>query len=175
MNLTILPDEVLLDGQDLLSMKEAEKFLAAFGPPSRQRAIPMHPKGTRIAMVWDQLGLVAYEDLPERLMTHLYLAFCPAETPEKPSQPSDLVISINGGIVTAATLEHTLPRQGPTPISEDAGKHFSYDSEAFSLDLHFERTPNPNGRDLIVGTLHSFSLTWPEHATQAEQADPSKR
>jgi hypothetical protein len=75
-------------------------------------------------MVWDNLGLVAYEDRPELKMSHLYLAFDPKDTPERPNHACESIIEINGGMVTGETLERTLPRNGPTPILADFGKHF---------------------------------------------------
>jgi len=160
MNVAILPQQVLLDGHDLLQLREASRFLAAFGPPSRQRTIPMHPRGTRVAMVWDTLGLVAYADQPEGSMSHLHLAFIPEETPERPRQSGHPVIEINGGIVTAETSESTLPRKGPTPISEDHGKHFFHEAEHYHADFSFQRRPNPRGRELLVGGLEYFSFSW---------------
>src|SRR4051812_9843247 len=82
--ITILPDQVLLDGHDLLKLADSLAFLACFDSPSRKKEIRMHPSGTRIAMVWDSHGFVAYEDRPELRMSHLYLAFSPENTPEAP-------------------------------------------------------------------------------------------
>jgi hypothetical protein len=160
MNLTVLPQQVVLNRHDLLNLRESERFLACFGRPSRQREIPMHPSGTRVAMVWDEIGLVAYEDRPERLMSHLYLAFSPLNTPEHPSKGSQCVIEINGGIVTAETSERTLPRSGPTPISVDHGKHFFYEAELYSASFLFGRRANPRGREVVAGSLESFSFSW---------------
>jgi hypothetical protein len=160
MNLTILSHQVLLGGRDLLTLRESDRFLAGFDKPSRQRDIPMHPSGTRVAMVWDSLGIVAYEDRPERLMSHLIVAFSPTDTPERPSHASKAVIEINGGIVTAETSERTLPRNGPTPISVDSGKHFFYKADTYSISFIFRREANPHGRDVIVGSLQSFSFSW---------------
>ena len=160
MNLAVLPQQVLLAGHDLLKLMGADRFLACFGQPSREREIPIPPDRTRVAMVWDGLGLVAYEDRPKGLMSHLYLAFRPERTPERPSQSSHSIISINGGLVTAETSEHTLPRNGPTPISVDDGKHFFYEADLYSIGFQFERRPNVHGPQLIVGRLESCSFSW---------------
>lgn len=173
MRVHILPNQVILDGHDLLMLKEADRFLGCFEKPSRQRDIPMHPGGTRVAMVWDSLGFVAYEDRPERLMSHLYLAFDTKETPEHPSHPTESIIEINGGIVTAKTLERTLPRTGPTPISESRGKDFFYKSDGFCVYFSFKRRPNPRGRDVTTERLVSFSFSWPKHS--AVRPDKSLR
>src|SRR5262245_59086265 len=124
MNLTIHPDRVLLDGHDLLKLRESARFLACFGNPSRRRDIPMHPSGTRIAIVWDELGLVAYEDRPEGLMSDLILAFDTQDTTENPTRASHSTIEINGGTVTSGTLEGILPRNGSTPILASVGNNF---------------------------------------------------
>jgi len=160
MNLTILPQQVLLNGHDLLNIRESERFLACFGQPSRQREIPMHPSGTRVAMVWDELGLVAYEDRPEGLMSHLYLAFNPLNTPEHPSKASQCVIQINGGIVTSETSERTLPQSGHTPISVDHGKHFFYETGLYCVAFLFGRSANPHDGEIAVGSLECFSFSW---------------
>jgi hypothetical protein len=160
MNLTVLSDQVLLDGHDLLKLKKSERFLACFGNPSRCRDIPMHPSGTRVAMVWDSLGLVAYEDRPELTMSHLYLAFAPKDTPERPKQACKSIIEINGGRVTADTLERTLPRKGSTPILGDFGKHFFHETDAYSVHFNFERRANPDGKYPITGRLVSVSFSW---------------
>ena len=164
MNLTIHPDKVVLDGHDLLTLRESKRFLAYFGSPSRHRDIPMHPHGTRVAMVWDQLGLVAYEDRPEGLMSHLIIAFDSKETPEHPSHAGKSIIEINGGIVTAETLVRTLPLGGSTPISGDFGRHFFYKADAYSVDFIFKREANPNGKHVITGHLVSVSFSWRKHA-----------
>jgi hypothetical protein len=159
-SLTILPDQVLLDGHALLKLRESERFLACFGNPSRRREIPMHPSGTRVAMVWDDLGLVAYEDRPELTMSHLYLAFDPNQTPERPRQSYKSHVEINSGTVTNKTLERTLPRNGPTQILADFGKHFFYEAEAYTVHFDFERRPNPSGRYPITGHLIDVSFQW---------------
>jgi len=163
MNLTILPNRVLLDGNDLLKLRESARFLACFGNPSRRRDIPMHLSGTRVAMVWDNLGLVAYEDRPELTMSHLYLAFDPNDTPERPKQACNSIIEINGGTVTAETLEGKLPRDGSTPIIADSGKRFFHETESYSVHFNFERQPNPDGRYPITGRLVSVSFSWRQH------------
>ena len=162
MTVTILPNQVLLDGHDLLKLRESKLFLARFEAPSRHSEIAMHPSGTRAAMVWDHLGLVAYEDRPESLMSHLYLAFIPSVTPERPAQSSNATIQINGSTVTSETLEATLPRNGPTQILQDFGKHFFHKAAAYTIHFGFERFPNPNGRYVTTGRLNWFSFTWPK-------------
>src|SRR5262249_25068438 len=137
MKLTVLPRRVLLDGLDLLTLKESDRFLASFGQSSRRRDIPMHPSGICTAMVWGLIGLVAYEDRPDRLMSHLYLAFSSADTPEHPERSSNAIIEINGGVVNAETSERTLPLDGPTPISVDYGKHFFYGTELYGVEFLF--------------------------------------
>jgi hypothetical protein len=171
MNLTIHPKKVLLDGHDLLTLRESERFLTCFGNPSRRRDIPMHPSGTRVAMVWDQLGFVAYEDRPEGLMSHFILAFDPKETPEHPNHACKSAIEINGGIVTAETLERTLPQNGPTPISADLGKHFFYETDAYSVHFIFKREANPHGKHIITGRLVSVSFSWRKHAAVRPNKD----
>ncbi len=160
MNLTILPDKALLDGHDLLKVRESTRFLACFGTPSRRREIPMHPSGIRVAMVWDELGLVAYEERPEGLMNHLFLAFDPKETPERPSCACQSSIEVNGGIVTSETLERTLPRKGSTPILTDFGKHFFCETGTYSAYFTFKRQPNPHSRHVITGRLITVSFIW---------------
>jgi len=167
MKLTILPERVLLDGHDLLAIGVSERFLGGFGNPTRRRDIPMHPSGTRVAMVWDHLGLVAYEDRPERLMSQLYLAFVPEDTPEHPSQAGNFMVEINGGMVTRETLERSLPRKGPTPILADFGKHFFYETNAFCVHFGFQRSPNPQGRHPLTGRLAHVSFTWCRRAVGA--------
>ena len=160
MNVTILADQVLIDGRDLLKLKESARFLACFHKPSRLRDIPLHPGGTRVAMVWDGLGLVAYEDRPQGLMSHLHPAFSPKDTPEQPSQTGKSVIEVNGGIVTAETTERTLPRNGQTPISVDSARHFFYQADLYSISFIFGRKANPQGRGAVVGSLHCFPFSW---------------
>lgn len=172
MNLTILPNKALLDGHDLLKLRESARFLACFGSPSRRRDIPMHPSGMRIAMVWDQLGLVAYEDRPEGLMSHLILAFDPKDTPERPTHACHSSIEINGGVVTAETLKRTLPRNGSTPISADFGKHFFCETDAYSVYFEFKRQANPRGTHLITGHLISVSFSWRKHDTTQRRDAP---
>ncbi|MDB6025820.1 MAG: hypothetical protein JWM68_2043 [Verrucomicrobiales bacterium] len=161
MHVAILPDQVLLGGHDLLQLRETERFLACFEKPSRQREIPMHPSGTRVAMVWDSLGFVAYEDRPDRLMSHLYLAFDTKDTPEHPRNASNSIIEINGGMVMAETLERTLPGTGATPISESNGKYFFYESDAYCVHFSFKRRAT-GGRNPMTGHLVSFSFSWPK-------------
>jgi|GEM_PF-3798611 len=168
MHLIILPHEVLLDGRDLLKLRNSAPFLAGLKRPSRQRDIPMHPRGTRVAMVWDDIGLVAYEDRPAHQMSHLYFAFSPADTPEHPHQASCATIEINGGIVTAEITERTLPRKGPTPISTDFAKHFVYETEAYGIDFLFGRQPGPRGRGIVTSRLHAFAFSW-RHAATSQQ------
>ena len=159
-NLTILPEKVLLDGHDLLKLRESQHFLACFGVPSRRRDIPMHPSGTRVAMVWDDLGLVAYEDRPELLMSHLYLAFDPNQTPERPIHSCRSIIELNGGTVTSETVERTLPRDGPMPILGDFAKHYFCETQVYSVYFNFERRENPHGRYPKTGHLVSVSFSW---------------
>ena len=83
-SIIISPESVSLFGHELPGLHPAPLFRTALGQPSRSRDIKMHPGGIRIAMVWDALGLVAYEDQPEATMSHLYVAFDPVETPERP-------------------------------------------------------------------------------------------
>ena len=160
MNLAIQPETALLDGHDLLKLRRSGNFLVRFGSPSRHRDIPMHSGGTRIAMVWDQIGFVAYEDRPETLMSHFILAFDPEETPERPVTTGQHTIEINGGIVTGGTSEKTLPQKGPTPIATDIAKHFFYQTESYSIHFNFERHPNPRSREVIIKHLISVSFTW---------------
>src|SRR5688572_13167946 len=102
-SMIIMSNEVVLLGRSLLSLHDAKLFRDAFGFPSRSRDIKMHPSGTRVAMVWDALGLVAYEDLPDGYMSHLHVAFDPHETPEHPMHPSTGTVALNGSDVTADT------------------------------------------------------------------------
>ena len=113
----------------------------------------MHPSGTRVAMVWDSLGLVAYEDRPEGLMSHLHIAFSPADTPERPSQASQCVIEINGGMVTAETTELILPLYGATPISVDYGKHIDSKTDAYFISFLFRRRASSRAGELLLGAL----------------------
>lgn len=106
----IAPGSVSLFGHPLPPLRQAEAFRTALGPPSRSRDIKMHPGGIRIAMVWDALGLVAYEDQPDGTMSHLHVAFDPDETPERPLHSSQSIIHVNGTEVTADTTERALPR-----------------------------------------------------------------
>ncbi len=159
MNISVRPHQVLFGEHDLLEIRESKHFLACFEKPSRLRKIPMHPSGVRIAMVWDNLGLVAYEDQPEQLMSHLHIAFSPKDTPEQPSHASKSVIQINGGIVTAETTEGTLPRRGEIPIEANFGEFFSYTGDGYGISFTFERQASPKDRNL-VGSLQSFSFSW---------------
>jgi hypothetical protein len=63
-------------------------------------------------MVWDDLGMVAYDDRPEGIMSHLYLALDPSVTPEQPLHASKVVVDVNGSSLTADTTERRLPSGG---------------------------------------------------------------
>jgi hypothetical protein len=160
--IVIRPSNVVLDGHDLLAFQDSESFRTAFGPPTRQRDIKMHPSGTRVAMVWDHLGLVGYEDLPERRMSHIHLAFDVDETPEQPKQPTNTVIDINGAFVTGETTERGLPREGETPIVADFGRHYYFESDDFDVAFHFERRRDSRGRKSGVRRLAFLSFSWKE-------------
>ena len=111
-------------------------------------------------MVWDESGLVAYEDLPERRMSHLWLAFMPSTTPEQPNQPTGVIIDINGACLTGETTERTLPRMGSTPIVEGFGRRYFYEADRYVLDFMFERRSDERGRKTGVRRLASLSFSW---------------
>jgi hypothetical protein len=159
-HIVIRPNSVVLGDHDLLVLQDSESFKAAFGPPTRHRDIKMHPSGTRVAMVWDHLGLVGYEDLPERRMSHIHLAFDVRETPEQPKQPTNTVIDINGAFVTGETTESSLPSEGETPIVVDYGRHYYFENDRFVVDFHFECRRDSRGRKSGVRRLAFMSLSW---------------
>lgn len=158
--LVIRPQSVLLDQLDLVQLHDSERFLASFGPPSRRREIKMHPRGIRVAMVWDESGIVAYEDVPERQMSHLYLAFITTVTPEQPTQPSTAVIEINGGLLTSETTERSLPKFGQSPIVADFGGRYFCKSESYIVDFSFEHRSSSGGRKTGPRSLAFVSFSW---------------
>lgn len=158
--LTIAPGDVILDGHSLLSLRESQAFQKAFGAPTRRRDIKMHPSGTRVAMVWDELGLVAYEDQPEGYMSHLHLAFDPIETPERPSHPTKIAVEVNAASVTGYTTERGLPRVGATPILADFGRRLYLECERYVVDFAFEKHRDSKGRMFGTRRLASVSFSW---------------
>jgi hypothetical protein len=158
--LTVLPDEILFLGRDLLLLRDATAFRDSFGAPSRSRDIKMHPSGIRVAMVWDDIGLVAYEDLPEGLMSHLHLAYDPSETPEHPIRASTAIIEVNGAVVTGETTERKLPKAGATPIVTSFGRRYYHKSERYVLDFAFEKRRDDRGRKHGLRRLAHVSFSW---------------
>jgi len=159
-SIIVEPSGVTLFGYDLLNLRSPECFRAAFGNPSRSREIKMHPGGTRIAMVWDNLGLIAYEDCPEACMSHLHMAFDPHESPEIPKHPCEATIVLNGIEMEADMTERALPRAGPTPIMESFGRRCFYQCDRFILDFHFEKRLDDFGRKSGVRRLALLSFSW---------------
>lgn len=162
----ISPHDVTLMRWSLLDLREARLFCKAFGAPSRSRDIKMHPGGTRVTMVWDSLGLVAYEDQPDARMSHLHIAFDPNETPEHPLFPSTTTISLNGADVTADSTERTLPKIGPTPIVASCGQRYCFECDRFVVDFHFEKRRDERGRKFGVRRLASLSFSWCQPAAK---------
>jgi len=159
-SLVIRPTSVMLWGQDLLLLHGASLFREAFGPPSRSREIKMHPSGVRVAMVWDNLGLVAYEDRPEGFMSHLHLAFDPSATPERPSHASSVAIDVNGAAVSGDATERTLPKDGATPILASFGRRYYFEAERYVLDFAFEKRRDTQGRKFGTPRLAFVSVSW---------------
>lgn len=160
---TILPQEVLIDEFPLSRLYDLEAFLAAFAQPSRQRDIPMHPSGVRVEFVWDALGMVAYADLPEKRMSHLYIALSCEHTPGNPQVASAARMTLNGGLIDAETTERTLPRTGSTPIIEKY-RSFSYECPHYILHLGFDRRLNRLHRKSGAPRLSYISFSWPDRS-----------
>ena len=158
--ISISPSDVILMGRGLLDLRNPRLFRDAFGAPSRWRDIKMHPSGTRVAMVWDSLGLVAYEDQPDASMSHLHIAFDSSETPEHPMEPSTATIVLNGTDVTADTTERTLPKTGSTPIIASFGKRYYFECGQFVVDFHFEKRRDDRSRKIGTPRLAYLSFSW---------------
>lgn len=158
--LTVQPHSVVLFGHDLLRLGDGASFRQAFGVAVRLREIKMHPKGTRTAMTWDDLGMVAYEDHPEGIMSHLHLAFDTIETPERPEQPISAVVEINGAHVDGETTEGKLPRLGATPIVATFGYQYFFQCDEYSLYFTFDRRRDARGRKTGTRRLAFVSFSW---------------
>ena len=164
---SITADAVTLLGHDLLSVRDSASFRETFGSPSRQREIKMHPSGTRIAMIWDDLGMVGYEDQPEGIMSHCHLAFDPSVTPEQPSHPSQIVVEVNGAILSADTTERGLPRSGGTPIVTSFGRCYFIETARYVFDFTFEKRRDARGRKTGTRRLAMLSFSWQPSIPQA--------
>jgi hypothetical protein len=159
-SLSITSDAVTLFGHELLAIRDSASFRQTFGPPSRQRDIKMHPSGTRIAMVWDDLGMVAYDDRPEGIMSHLYLALDPSVTPEQPLHASKVVVDVNGSSLTADTTERRLPSGGATPIIASFGRRYFIETATYVLGFTFDRRIDARGRKTGTRRLAMISFSW---------------
>jgi hypothetical protein len=157
---SITADAVTLLGHDLLAIRDSASFRQRFGSPSRQREIKMHPSGTRIAMVWDDLGIVGYEDQPEGIMSHCHLAFDPSVTPEHPSHPSLVVVDLNGSSLSADTTERGLPRDGATPIVASFGRRYFIETARYVLDFTFDQRRDARGKNTGARRLAMLSFSW---------------
>lgn len=158
--LSVTAGAVTFLGHELLSIRDSTSFRQTFGSPSRQRDIRMHPSGTRIAMVWDDLGLVGYEDQPEGSMSHLLLAFDPSVTPEQPSHPSGVVVDVNGSSLSYDTTERRLPRDGATPIVASFGRRYFIETARYVLDFTFDQRRDARGRKTGTRRLAMISFSW---------------
>ena len=167
--LSIIADAVTLLGHDLLAIRDSASFRQRFGSPSRQREIKMHPSGTRIAIVWDDLGIVGYEDQPEGIMSHCHLAFDPSVTPEQPSHPSLVVVDVNGSSLSADTTERGLPRDGATPIVASFGRRYFIETARYVLDFTFDQRRDARGRKTGTRRLAMLSFSWQPSTPQRAQ------
>lgn len=158
--ISITTDAVTLLGHDLLSIRESALFRRAFGSPTRHRDIKMHPSGTRVAMIWDDLGIVAYDDQPEGLMSHLHLAFDPSVTPEHPLHSTCVTVDVNGSSLSGHTTERRLPLDGPTPIVASFGRRYCIRSARYVLDFMFEKRRDTRGRKTGTRQLAMLSFSW---------------
>lgn len=111
-------------------------------------------------MVWDDLGMVAYEDRPEGMMSHLILAFDPSVTPEQPLHASEVVVDVNASSFTDDTTERRLPRDGATPIIASFGRRYFIETATYVLDFKFDRRNHARGRKTGIRRLAMISFSW---------------
>lgn len=145
----------------------AAEFIAIFGTPERSRDIKMHPSGIRRAQV-NAGGIVWYLDEPEDVVSHFYLAFSPADTPEKPADAFAGTIFFGGVALDAGTTQAALKRQ--KDIAFRIGPLGCwYDSADHHIHLGFDRPRDPVGKRSKTARLTSVSVSF--HANRIPLKD----
>jgi hypothetical protein len=79
---------------------------------------------------------------------------------EHPSQPSLVVVDVNGSSLSADTTERGLPRDGATPIVASFGRRYFIETARYVLDFTFDQRRDARGRKTGARRLAMLSFSW---------------